>query len=190
MSGRFSAVGGMASAILSIGGLVVVVVKWAQSSEDQIGPILFSGAALFATFLILLFGVWNLGMTFRPSATDRSGRLIFAGDILMGGGLLLFALLNDAVPTLLEGRYEDNKDAVEITGFIAMGGVAFGLIAGGLFYIGKRTQPDWAPRGKQLCPDCAEYPKATANVCRYCGHRFHPLTAPTYERVEIPVEDA
>jgi hypothetical protein len=167
-----TAIGGLASAVLSISAVVVVVVKWIQKSSDQIGPILFAGAGLATSILILLFGLWVL--TFGRSRIEPGERIVFVVNAVMGAGLLVAALLAGAVPTLLHGRYDGSKDVIVITGLIGMLGVAGGLIGGAIGYAAERRRPDWAPRGKQLCPDCAEYPKKAAKVCRYCGHRFDP----------------
>ena len=42
-----------------------------------------------------------------------------------------------------------------------------------------RRSPDWVPRGLKQCPDCAEYVKEAARVCRYCHYEFYE--SPIYD---------
>ena len=76
---------------------------------------------------------------------------------------------------MVHGEYHDNEDFVIGAGALGLGIVVAMLGIGAVTVARERAEQP--PRGRKLCPDCAEYPRAAANVCPHCGYRFQALSA-------------
>jgi hypothetical protein len=158
---------------------LVTIVKAAQGAADEIPPILFgSGVALVAVILVgVSIFVATQGIrevdnrVIMPGVRHPDKRLLvvipgYALVAAFGVGVLLDT---HSLSTVKTGEYQGDIGKTVVFG-------SLGWLFTAALIIGERAlahkKPTWAPRGKKLCPECAEYPKAAARVCRYCGHRF------------------
>lgn len=171
---RVTALGRVVSAVLTVGAVVLAVIKWSQRSADQILPILFAGAMVATAVVSLYWGVRDLAR-YIVNPWDREPLLEAAVHLAIGAFVTWVVLDNSQLKTLVDGQDRSDDLFVPFVGFVASAAIAATAIMSVVLMTIARRQPGWAPKGKRLCPDCAEFPKAAASVCRYCGHRFEPL---------------
>lgn len=178
MLSRIRDLGSLLAAVLLVAGVAVSVAKWANSASEQIFPTVLAASATIASFTVGLVAVGAVWVAFtvketREDSASLIGTAVFTAFFIAVGVFLIRKVFTEHfVHTARTGGYKGNQGDVIPFGII---GLAVVVLFGSLHvieYRKSRAQPDWAPRGKRRCPDCAEYPKAEAKVCRYCGYRF------------------
>jgi hypothetical protein len=162
---------GPLAGLAAIVAAAIAVVNWAAKSADRILPILLSGAALITAPTLIVLCVYLLIENRRRH--EGIGELILWVWFIFVGVVAIGLDLARRFPwTLTHARYRNNVDGLLFLGGSAWLAIFLALAIYGAHLRDEHKRADWAPRGKKLCPDCAEYPKKAARVCRYCGYRF------------------
>jgi cytochrome bd-type quinol oxidase subunit 2 len=180
MLSRLRDFAGLLSAALLVGGVAVSLGKWANSAAQEIVPTLLAASATIGAFTVAFAAVGAVWVAFTDEETRKDpaaalGTAAFTAFFVVVGVFMIRSVFTDHfVHTARTGHYEGNRGNVIPFGVISLLVAAMMCSIQAVQYRRDRAQPDWAPRGKRRCPDCAEYPKAEAKVCRYCGYRFRP----------------
>ncbi|HEY4823730.1 MAG TPA: hypothetical protein VIH49_01680 [Solirubrobacteraceae bacterium] len=170
---QFKSVGGAISAGVAVIAAVITLVKWIQNAGHELPPILLSLGLLAAglTLATLTVTLAWLALRHRNSAAAATA----AGEMLVTIAFVWIAVRVELLTSLFSGEYRAHQDELVSIGVGIWAGAAGLLFTAARAEITARKAPDWAPRGRKFCPECAEYPKRAARVCRHCGHRFAPV---------------
>lgn len=171
MSERIRDAGATVSAVALIVGIVLVIIHWAEGSAGRILPALVAIAA--AACLVYGFGICAFFCVVALLGKKRNIREAVSCAIgcVVFGLLVLAALQDDLVAAGLHG----SPGISPLIAVLAIGGtmmIALFACALAIHRHRLRSAPDWAPRGRKVCPVCAEYARERARVCPYCGHPF------------------
>jgi hypothetical protein len=180
---RLKGLGGTISAIVATVAAVVAIVKAVENAGHELPPILFALGTLAglvgftcSTLAFVWFAIRDRDATFLGTIASQ----VFALAIC------IWATIDaDLFSTLFSGEYKGNSELLILAGSSCWLAVAYITTRMTIDQAKARKDPNWAPRGKKLCPECAESPKAAARVCRHCGHRFvsPTVTEPAPESV-------
>jgi len=151
-------------------GAILTIVKFAQGAAHEIPPILFA-SGIAATVILCAGGAIIL---FAEAAKKHaSADYVFTVINLFGAaGYVLILLETQSLSTIAAGEYKGDPSVTTVFGSFGWLSVLLPVLIVTVAYIKQRKEDTWAPRGKKVCPDCREYPKAAARVCRYCGNEF------------------
>lgn len=158
--------GGAATLVGAVTGIGTIV-GWASSSES-FADVATTAAGWAGMAYLAITGLLALVLAAAPahgvkaavSDTKLAGRAVWQARLVLATGALAFALI------LVSADFD--PDAFTGFGFVALGLVV--LIVAVVAWERRAT----APSRRQQCPDCAEWVKTEARVCRHCGYRFAP----------------
>jgi len=111
--------------------------------------------------ILLVVGVLvgALALTMKTTVTTES---IYIGGQPYGGGQQVYNI----------GLQADQRNTLLVAGvLVILGGI---LVVAGKSQGGATTTADPAT-GERKCPQCAEYIKSEAKVCRFCGYTLPPI---------------
>jgi uncharacterized membrane protein len=167
---QFKELGGAVSAAVALLATGIAVVKGIQNAGHELPPILLSLGLLVMALALAIAGVVFAWFAIRHRDLELAGASII--ELLIAGLLTWIASRVELLVTLFSGEYRTHSfDLIVVGTWTWLVGIAL-LLRTARGHLIARKAPDWAPRGKKLCPECAEYPKHAARVCRHCGHRF------------------
>jgi hypothetical protein len=167
---RFKEIGGAISAAATVLATVLAVVKWVQNAGQELPPTLLSlGILAMGIFFV---GLGLVGGWFAIRHRSRELGAYAAYFLLMSALLAWIVTYVELFATLSSGEYRAHRGTLIVVGATTWTAAVILLLMTAHARLVRRKAPDWAPRGHKPCPECAEFPKRAARVCRHCGHRF------------------
>ncbi|HEY1451663.1 MAG TPA: hypothetical protein VGF47_11985 [Solirubrobacteraceae bacterium] len=167
---RLKEVGGAFSAAVALLATGIAVVKWIQNAGHELPPILLSLGLLATGLVVAIAGVVLAWLAIRHRDRELAGAAIV--ELLVAGLVAWLASRVELLSTLFSGEYRTHSVELIAVGIGTWLAAVVLLLGAARSHLTARKATDWAPRGRKLCPECAEYPKRAARVCRHCGHRF------------------
>jgi hypothetical protein len=163
---------GTISAIIAIAAVAVAIINWAAGNADRIVPSVLAGISLAFWSFQLLGHVLELLARSRGTETkpDRED----LGWLFVLAALVAIMVSADFWTTAVHGSYEEGnqKWLVVLFGVGTLYQISMIVIRNVRDWRQGRAREDWAPRGRKVCPQCAEFPRERARVCPFCGHPF------------------